>query len=61
MPFSFYPAFLRIQEIIQSGELGKIKAIKSMFCVPRGIILDNNIRFDYSLGGGTLMDMGAYP
>jgi hypothetical protein len=27
--------------------------------IPRGIVGNDDIRFDYSIGGGALMDMGC--
>ena len=54
----FHPANYRLKEIVQSGELGKIKSINARFCVPN-IADDNNIRCDFNLGGGSYMDQGC--
>jgi hypothetical protein len=58
---SFHPAFLKFREIVQSGDLGKIKHIDASLRIPQGIgILENDdIRLHYSLGGGSMMDMGG--
>ncbi|KAF8500528.1 NAD(P)-binding protein [Gautieria morchelliformis] len=59
--YRFHPAFRRLAEIVKGGELGKVKAVKSALAIPRGLIGDDDIRFDFDLGGGSLMDMGVYP
>ncbi len=57
--FRFHPAVQRAKAILDSGELGAIKSVEATLTVPRGILKDDDIRFDYSLGGGGLMDMGC--
>ncbi|THG96182.1 hypothetical protein EW026_g5612 [Hermanssonia centrifuga] len=58
--YRFHPAVQRAKAILDSGELGAIKSVEATLTVPRGILKDDDIRFDYSLGGGGLMDMGCY-
>ncbi|KAJ6565974.1 NAD(P)-binding protein [Mycena sp. CBHHK59/15] len=58
--YRFHPATLRIKAIIESGELGVVKSTSTILTVPRGILKPTDIRFDYSIGGGALMDMGCY-
>lgn len=61
--YRFHPAVQRVKEIVDSGELGKIKSMHSELAVPylRGsIILKDDVRYDYGLGGGATMDMGVY-
>ncbi|KAF8178950.1 hypothetical protein BJ912DRAFT_929839 [Pholiota molesta] len=56
----FHPAVQRLKEIINSGELGKVKNIKAEFAVRVSyppFFLKDDVRFDYSLGGGVMMDM----
>ena len=43
---------------MDSGELGKIKSIRSELAII-GFGKDD-IRFKYDLGGGSLMDVGSY-
>lgn len=57
----FHPAFHRLKEIIQSGELGKVKTVISELEVPWGFFPRDDVRFEFDLGGGSLMDMGVYP
>ena len=56
----FHPAIQRVKEIIDSGELGGIKEIQVSLCFPKGIVSqDGNIRLNYDIGGGALMDAGC--
>ncbi|KAJ7149260.1 hypothetical protein C8R43DRAFT_1088243 [Mycena crocata] len=43
-----------------SGELGTVRTVSIWLTLPRGKIKSGDIRFDYSLGGGALMDMGYH-
>ena len=54
-----HPLTARVKQIISSGELGRIKHLDAefSFLLPS----PNNIRFQYELGGGALMDCGCYP
>lgn len=57
----FHPAWLRFKEIIDSGELGKVKSITAALQFPSimNVAADDDIRFKYDLGGGIMMDMGC--
>lgn len=48
-----------IKDLIHSGELGELRGFRSSFGFPP-FDLDNNIRYKPSLGGGALLDAGAY-
>lgn len=39
---------------------GEMKTISATFTVPRTFLKANDIRFNYSLGGGAQMDLGCY-
>ncbi|KAJ7504167.1 NAD(P)-binding protein [Mycena galericulata] len=58
--YRFHPANVRIKAIIESGELGAVKGTSTALAVFSGALKSDDIRFDYSLGGGALMDMGCY-
>jgi len=59
--YRFYPAIQRAKEIVESGELGKIKSVYAELALPKGfILLKDDIRWDFNLGGGATMDMGVY-
>ncbi|GFG50522.1 Gfo/Idh/MocA family protein [Mycolicibacterium agri] len=56
--YRYHPLFLRIEEILASGELGRLTRVESAFCYPLPKFSD--IRYDYSLAGGATMDVGCY-
>ncbi|MFC1822633.1 Gfo/Idh/MocA family protein [Thermodesulfobacteriota bacterium] len=56
--YRYHPLAFRMKEIIDQGLLGKILWMRSHFTVP--VPDQNNIRFNYSLGGGSTMDLGSY-
>jgi len=62
--WNFHPSAQRTKQLIDSDKLGRIKAITADFAVPNlpdGIIfLKDDIRYNYDLGGGVMMDMGVY-
>ncbi|KAJ7766203.1 NAD(P)-binding protein [Mycena metata] len=58
--YRFHPANHRIKAIIDSGELGAVKSTKTSLTFPAGLFKTDDIRYNYSLGGGALMDMGSY-
>jgi predicted dehydrogenase len=56
--YRYHPMALRIEEIIASGELGKLERVEAALCFPLPKFSD--IRYNYSLAGGALMDAGCY-
>jgi predicted dehydrogenase len=54
----WHPRTQRIQEIVQSGELGEIKRIRASFTYEG--LNEDNIRLDPTIGGGILYDLGPY-
>jgi predicted dehydrogenase len=56
--YRYHPLTRRVEEIIASGELGKLKRVEAGFCFPLPKFSD--IRYNYSLAGGALMDAGCY-
>lgn len=58
--FRFHSQLKLIKDIISSGSLGGIRNIKSNFGFPPFNDI-NNIRYSKELGGGALLDAGAYP
>ncbi|KZW00995.1 NAD(P)-binding protein, partial [Exidia glandulosa HHB12029] len=59
--YRFHPAAHRLKEIVRSGELGKVLSLDGAMSIPRGLMSKDDIRFNYDLGGGAMMDMGTYP
>lgn len=56
--YRYHPMTLRIEEIIASGELGTLRRVETALSFPLPRFSD--IRYDYSLAGGALMDAGCY-
>ncbi|WP_078544948.1 Gfo/Idh/MocA family protein [Litchfieldia alkalitelluris] len=57
--YQFHPQHERVKEILQSGEIGEIKLMKSNF----SFFLEDrtgNIRMDPTMGGGSIFDVGCY-
>ena len=56
--YRYHPCASRVEEIIASGELGKLERVEAHWCfwMPKF----SDIRYNYSLGGGALMDLGCY-
>ncbi|KZP21094.1 NAD(P)-binding protein [Athelia psychrophila] len=59
--YRFYPAIARIKDILDSGELGQIKSMRGSLGLPQGFVGPGDIRLEYALGGGAMMDCGCYP
>lgn len=58
--FRFHQQLQAIQGIIHTGELGELRYIRSSFEFPP-FPDSSNIRYQKDLGGGALLDAGAYP
>jgi predicted dehydrogenase len=56
--FRHHPLTLRVEEIIASGELGKLERVDVALCVPLRDFKANC--YNYSLAGGATMDAGSY-
>src|SRR6478672_109632 len=54
----YHPLAQRIVDIIDSGELGTVQRIETALCFPLPKFSD--IRYQYALAGGALMDVGTY-
>jgi len=59
--YRFHPALLRVKEIVDSGEIGKLTRVDANMILGKGTIKDGDIRYVYELGGGALMDLGSKP
>ncbi|MEO6794252.1 MAG: Gfo/Idh/MocA family oxidoreductase [Mycobacterium sp.] len=56
--YRYHPMTVRIEDIIASGELGELQRVEAALSFPLPRFSD--IRYDYSLAGGALMDAGCY-
>lgn len=57
--YRYHPQIDRVREIVRSGELGELQLMRGAF----GFQLEkpDDARWDRSLGGGALYDVGGYP
>jgi predicted dehydrogenase len=56
----FTPAFEKIDQLVKSGDIGKIISFHATLGQPSIINQDSNL-FKRSMGGGSLLDLGVYP
>lgn len=56
--YIYHPVLTRTLELIESGEIGKIKRVESIFNISAPEADDP--RWQYELAGGALMDIGCY-
>ncbi len=56
--YRHHPQFARAREIIQSGQIGEVRLIRSSFSFM--LQAPENIRWVKSFGGGALYDLGCY-
>jgi predicted dehydrogenase len=56
--YRYHPLAQRMKDIVDSGELGETREIFSTMCFP--LPLFGDIRYNFSLGGGAMMDAGCY-
>lgn len=58
--YRYHPKHHRVKEIIESGEIGQIRAIHGSFTY-NNIRNKDNVRYQKSMGGGSIYDVGCYP
>jgi len=56
----FQPSFLKVMDIIRSGELGTLKMVRSDFAFNAEYNPEKRL-YNVALGGGSLLDIGIYP
>jgi len=56
----FLPSYLKVLEIIRSGELGALKMVRADFAF-NAEYLPEDRNYNIALGGGSLLDIGIYP
>ncbi len=54
-----HPQWLRAREIAQSGELGEVRAVRSIFAYHN--VDPEDVRNKADIGGGGILDIGCYP
>ena len=53
------PLMHAVEKAVTGGAIGELRLVRTSFCY-RTTKIDGNVRFDRSLGGGALMDIGCY-
>ena len=56
--YRYHPLAARLREIVERGELGRLRHIEAWLCAP--IRDKSDIRYQEDLAGGAMMDMGSY-
>ena len=56
--YRFHPRTERVIELVHGGSLGTARAVRSAFTFR--LMRPNDVRFDATLGGGALFDVGCY-
>src|SRR5262249_6312315 len=56
--YRYHPLARRAREILDSGEIGKLRHVETWLCFPLPRFSD--IRYNHALAGGALMDAGCY-
>ncbi|OAB44654.1 Gfo/Idh/MocA family protein [Paenibacillus antarcticus] len=58
--YRYHPRYTQIKEIIDRGEIGEVRGIRSAFTFNNANDL-NNVRYQKEWGGGAIYDVGCYP
>ena len=56
--YRYHPLARRMEDVAHGGELGRIRHVETAMCFPLPRFSD--IRYNYDLAGGALMDAGCY-
>jgi predicted dehydrogenase len=56
--YRYHPLAARVRELLQNGSIGRIVRFEAHFSAPSK---PTDIRFDWGLSGGAMMDLGCYP
>jgi predicted dehydrogenase len=57
--YRHHPQTIFVKQMVDDGEIGNLQMIRGSFCYIN--THSNDIRFDPTLGGGSLWDVGSYP
>ncbi|WP_438351169.1 Gfo/Idh/MocA family oxidoreductase [Paenibacillus sp. FA6] len=58
--YRYHPRYTQLKQIIDSGEIGEVRGIRSAFTFNNANDL-NNVRYRKEMGGGAIYDVGCYP
>jgi predicted dehydrogenase len=54
----YHPLAERVREILDAGEVGRVRRVEAALCFP--LPIPGDIRFRFDLAGGAAMDTGCY-
>lgn len=57
--YRYHPLFARVLDIVASGEIGDVRRLEAVFSTSIEATA-TELRYDPTLGGGALMDLGTY-
>jgi predicted dehydrogenase len=57
--YRHHPQTLLVKQMVDNGQIGHLQMLRGSFCYTN--TRPNDVRFDLSLGGGCLWDVGCYP
>jgi D-xylose 1-dehydrogenase (NADP+, D-xylono-1,5-lactone-forming) len=57
--YRHHPQTLLVKQMVEDGQIGSLQLVRGSFCYTN--TRPNDVRFDPSLGGGCLWDVGCYP
>lgn len=58
--YRYHPLAVFVADLFRSGRLGVVRSIDAGLLVPGDLFPPDNIRFQFDLAGGAMMDVGAY-
>lgn len=56
-----HPLFDDLERLLASGTVGAVRRVKARFTIPADAMPPGDIRWQFDLAGGALMDLGVYP
>lgn len=56
--YFYHPVITRLHELVASGELGELRQVETIMQMPAPA--DGDLRWQFDLAGGALMDLGCY-
>jgi xylose dehydrogenase (NAD/NADP) len=57
--YRHHPQTLLVKDLVDDGQIGSLQLVRGSFCYTN--TRPNDVRFNPSLGGGSLWDVGCYP
>jgi len=58
--YPYHPFAKRVRDMLDTKAIGDIESVDAHFQIPAKFIAPDNIRRQYALGGGAMMDVGCY-